>query len=128
MSEIKEAQRHLWEWQNRELPLKVNGLTQDEVDALPEQVRRELFESRLIRGATEEIGELCHASLKQAQGIRYLPEVAEEMKKDAVADIVIYLLNLCSLLDIDFEDVLLTVIKKVTARRWATKPMDAADE
>ena len=44
-----------------------------------------------ILGMIEEIGELAHAHLKEIQGIRKKDYVAA--KKDAIADIVIYLLN-----------------------------------
>ena len=44
-----------------------------------------------ILGMIEEIGELSHAHLKQIQGIRKKDYYAA--KKDAVADIIIYLLN-----------------------------------
>ena len=45
-----------------------------------------------ILGMIEECGELAHAHLKQIQGIRKSDYLAD--KKDAVGDIVIYLLNL----------------------------------
>lgn len=116
--DISQAQRELWEWQQRELPLRIIGMTEDEVAALPAAVRRELIESRLIRGATEEIGELCHASLKQAQMIRHSYEECEELKEDAIADVVIFLLNLSSHLGIDFGRVLKKVINKILKRVW----------
>ena len=46
--------------------------------------------NHMILGVTEEVGELCHAELKQQQGIRNNEDhVANQ--KDAVGDILIYL-------------------------------------
>ena len=56
-----------------------------------------------IMGMIEELGELTHATLKQIQGIRkknYL-----EAKKDAVADLVIYLLNYFNSKQVDISKV-----------------------
>lgn len=63
-----------------------------------------------IMGMIEELGELTHATLKQIQGIRKRDYI--EAKKDAVSDLVIYLLNYfntkqinidkTSILDIEF--------------------------
>lgn len=47
-------------------------------------------------GIAEEIGELCHAHLKGKQGIRHTPQEIEILKKDAIADTMIYLLDYCS--------------------------------
>ena len=44
-----------------------------------------------IMGMIEELGELTHAHLKELQGIRKSDFLAD--KKDAIADIIIYLLN-----------------------------------
>lgn len=48
-----------------------------------------------LLGIIEELGELAHAHLKGIQGIRHTPNEIREMKIDAVADCVIYLLNYC---------------------------------
>lgn len=47
-------------------------------------------------GIVEEVGELHHAVLKARQGIRGTPEELEKKEKDALADIVIYVLDLIS--------------------------------
>ena len=47
-------------------------------------------------GMLEEIGELAHAHLKSAQGIRGTPEEHLAAKVDAVADIVIFLSDYCT--------------------------------
>lgn len=55
-----------------------------------------------LLGAGEEIGELYHSFLKRAQGIR-LEENHDAKIRDAIGDIVIYLLHFCMLEGIDFE-------------------------
>ena len=60
-----------------------------------------------IMGMIEELGELTHAHLKELQGIRKSDFLAD--KKDAIADIIIYLLNYfnCSNEEIlEIEDVI----------------------
>ena len=54
---------------------------------------------RILLGICEEIGELCHAQLKGEQGIRGTAEEHNAAMKDAVGDIMIYLLNYLSHLD-----------------------------
>lgn len=49
-----------------------------------------------ILGCIEEAGELAHAHLKNKQGIRGTPEEHEAAAKDAIGDIVIYLLGVIS--------------------------------
>lgn len=57
-----------------------------------------------LLGAVEEIGELAHAHLKEAQHIR-TSENHIDNAKDAIADIVIYLADYCSVRGFDFEQV-----------------------
>jgi len=52
-----------------------------------------------IMGMIEELGELTHAHLKELQGIRKSDFLAD--KKDAIADITIYLLNYFNCIDKD---------------------------
>jgi len=51
---------------------------------------------RVLMGMCEEAGELCHAHLKLEQGIRGTPEELEAEMRDAVGDIMIYMLNYMS--------------------------------
>ena len=46
-----------------------------------------------LLGVAEEVGELCHAHLKQEQGIR---NTTQANKEDAVGDIIIYLADYCN--------------------------------
>jgi hypothetical protein len=56
-----------------------------------------------LLGVVEEVGELSHAHLKAAQGIRGTREQHHVAKIDAVADIVIFLADYCTAEGIDLE-------------------------
>lgn len=68
-------------------------------------------------GATEELGELCHAFLKRKQKIRN-NETHTENITDAVADIIIFLAGFCNNEGIDMEGELNRVWNKVKQRNW----------
>lgn len=51
---------------------------------------------RMLLGVFEESGELCHAQLKLEQGIRGSIEKHEADMRDAIGDVMIYLLNYMS--------------------------------
>lgn len=79
--------------------------------------------SDMLLGVMEEVGELCHAHLKDKQKIR-TNEDHFAKKKDAVGDITIYLLNYCSAEGIDFEKNLIEIWDKVKQRDWKKNPID----
>lgn len=68
-------------------------------------------------GITEELGELCHAHLKTKQGIR-TNENHYENKVDALADMVIYMLDYCNLENIDLEEAIKRTWSDVRKRDW----------
>ena len=68
-----------------------------------------------LLGLSEEVGELAHHFLKQAQGIRLNENHREEMK-DAVADILIFLADFCNAEDINMQDELNKVWPQVRKR------------
>lgn len=70
-----------------------------------------------LLGAMEELGELAHAHLKNAQNIR-TNENHFENKKDAIADIVIYLSDYCTAEGIDFEETVKNTWNEVKKRDW----------
>lgn len=74
-----------------------------------------------LLGVVEEIGELCHAHLKEAQGIRTNEDHIANAK-DAVGDTVIYLIDYCNRRGFDFADILLETWKQVRARDWIKNP------
>jgi len=63
-----------------------------------------------IMGMIEELGELTHAHLKEFQGIRKSDFLSD--KKDAIADITIYLLNYFNCIDKNINVVDMTKISK----------------
>ena len=73
---IQDLQESLYDWQ------KYNFGDQDN--------------ERVLLGVFEEAGELCHAHLKREQGIRGSVEKHEADMRDAVGDVMIYLLNYMS--------------------------------
>lgn len=70
-------------------------------------------------GVCEEAGELAHALLKMKQGIR--GDRIEHMAAiaDAAGDIVIFLMGLCSSLDLDLETCIGAAWEQVARRNWA---------
>lgn len=77
-----------------------------------------------LLGIMEELGELAHSHLKQAQGIRS-HEDHEAMAKDAVADIVIFLADYCSARDFDLESLVSETWAEVKKRDWKKNPETA---
>lgn len=72
-----------------------------------------------LMGAIEELGELAHHHLKEAQGIRnHEDHIAEA--KDAVADIVIYLSDYCTAVNINLDEVMREQYYGVI---WQNEPM-----
>lgn len=80
-----------------------------------------------LLGVSEEVGELCHAHLKHEQGIRQTTD-SLEAKKDAVADITIFLINYCNQENIDFSEVLNSTWEQVKTRDWIKFPTNGKTE
>lgn len=76
-----------------------------------------------LLGAMEELGELSHAHLKNEQKIR-MNEPHFENKKDAVADIIIYLCDYCTSQNIDIQSVLQDTWDNVKKRNWNKNKID----
>lgn len=74
----------------------------------------------LALGVCEESGELAHAVLKHAQGIRGLgdPDAYREAAGDALADVAIYAIQLATALRLDFGALLLATAERVMERKW----------
>ena len=80
-----------------------------------------------VVGAQEELGELCHTFLKAHQGIRgkhrVLPDADNQTvfsveAKDAIGDIIIFLMGLCSMYGWDLENILEITWSEVSQRKW----------
>jgi NTP pyrophosphatase (non-canonical NTP hydrolase) len=77
--------------------------------------------SRLLLGLVEELGELCHAHLKQEQGIR-TSEAHEAARVDAVGDVVIFLCDYCARTGLSLEGCILDAWSRVRGRDWRSDP------
>jgi|WetSurMetagenome_2_1015567.scaffolds.fasta_scaffold10221_5 NTP pyrophosphatase (non-canonical NTP hydrolase) len=71
-----------------------------------------------VLGVVEEVGELSHALLKQAQGIRGSHAEHEAAAQDAIGDIVIYLCDVCSRRGWDFDEIVYRTWAQVKQRDW----------
>ena len=71
-----------------------------------------------LLGVAEEVGELCHAHLKQEQGIRGTKEEHEADAIDAIGDIAIYLMDYCNRRGFSFNDIVWQTWSKVKERDW----------
>lgn len=74
-----------------------------------------------LLGAMEELGELAHAHLKEVQNIRNNEDHIAN-GKDAVADIVIYLMDYCNKRGWDFADIVTLTWAQVKKRDWKKNP------
>jgi NTP pyrophosphatase (non-canonical NTP hydrolase) len=79
-----------------------------------------------LLGALEELGELAHAHLKADQGIRGTPEDHALAARDAVADVVIYLMNYCNHRGWDLSEIVETTWEKVSLRNWNANKLDGS--
>jgi NTP pyrophosphatase (non-canonical NTP hydrolase) len=70
-----------------------------------------------FKGIVEEIGELAHADLKETQGIR-VDEDHIENAKDAIGDIVIYLMSYCNYRGFDLQSIIKDTWEDVKERDW----------
>ena len=70
-----------------------------------------------LLGVAEEVGELCHAVLKQRQGIR-VNEDHLAMEKDAIGDIVIFLMDYCNRRGFNLLELINAAWDLVSARDW----------
>jgi len=81
-----------------------------------------------ILGAAEEVGELAHAYLKMEQGIRGNKEEHLANMKDAVADCVIFLMDLCNQMDWDMETIVNETWGEVKKRDWKKNALEGSVE
>jgi len=99
----------------------LRGIQQEQVEWVAHNFGTDRPAWHPLLGVQEEVGELSHAFLKRAQGIR-VNEDHDAAIKDAVADIVIYLLDFCTAEGIDLQSVLAETWAQVKARDWKVAP------
>lgn len=77
-----------------------------------------------LLGVGEEVGELMHSHLKQMQKIRGDDNLHDENAKDAVGDIVIYLMGYCSWRGWDLHDLIEATVEHILKRDWIANPLN----
>ena len=82
---------------------------------------------QMLLGVVEEVGELAHSHLKQSQNIRNNEDHVSKAK-DAVGDILIYMLGYCSLRDFNIEEILQETWDEVKQRDWVKFPNNGRTE
>lgn len=82
-------------------------------------------------GVMEELGELVHVNLKSRQGIRGYSEGSERTaaeERDAIGDMMIYLMGFCSKRGYDLTDCVNEAWAQVEKRDWIKNPETAGTE
>lgn len=107
---LNELQCKLFEWQSNNFRKEDTGI------------------EWMALGASEEVGEVCHVIQKSRQKIRKhqagLDKNALELLSDGIADVCIYLIQLCSHAEISFAKALFDTAEDVMKRDWKHKKMD----
>ncbi len=83
---------------------------------------------RMVLGAAEEVGELCHAQLKMEQAIRGTPEEHNAAAKDAVGDAIIYLANYCTVKGFNLQQIMEDTWREISKRDWKKFPKNGLSE
>lgn len=76
---------------------------------------------RVALGACEEMGEVSRCVLKRSQEIRATEHVWRMRAEEEIGDVIVYLMQLCTLLDLDIEACIERAASKVLARQWKKK-------
>ena len=77
---------------------------------------------QMLIGVMEEVGELAHSHLKYEQNIRGTSTKHIADAKDAVGDIVMYLIDYCNKRGFDFEKIIQDTWKEISKRDWEKNP------
>lgn len=87
-------------------------------------------EEDMFKGIVEETGELSRVLLKSKQAIRGWDDHSKRLltKKDAVGDILIYIMGFCSANGWDFGEVLTETLNSVLKRDWKKYPKTGFSE
>lgn len=81
-----------------------------------------------LLGVSEEVGELSHAHLKMLQGIRITPELFQAKARDAIGDIIIFLMDYCNAKGWELEDIVQETWNQVKWRDWKRFPKNGVTE
>lgn len=75
-----------------------------------------------LLGVSEEVGELCHAHLKGSQGIRGDAAQHRAEARDAIGDIIIYLIGYCLAEGYSIQDAVQEAWAVAGKRDWRADP------
>jgi NTP pyrophosphatase (non-canonical NTP hydrolase) len=103
--DIKKLQAAVGQWASRNFPC--------------EPTRAAL---RCTLGVCEEAGELSHAVLKREQGIRGTAAEHAAAARDAIGDIIVYLMDFCDREGWSLEKIIEDVTTSVLKRDWVADP------
>lgn len=128
--QLLQQKLHRWEVRNFGNSPYVNHAlgVSEETGELAEAVLHHLatFQSlqRSLLNIGAGAGKLSHAVLKHAQRIRGMGDEAllREKAGDAIADITIFAMNLCSNLGLDYETLVRETARDVMKRDWRKNP------
>lgn len=68
------------------------------------------------------VGSVSHAALKLHQGIRGTPDELRAKLIDAVGDLMIFTINMCTRFDLDLQEVVDRTWREVSKRDWRADP------
>ena len=79
---------------------------------------------------TKGMGKVAHAILKHQQGIRGYDDIEKVRAEvgDAIADIMVYAINLLTTMRLDMGVLFSRTACEVMKRDWVANPLDAADK
>jgi len=118
MLDIKALQKDLHNWQVRNFG---ESSTEDQSLGVTEEIGE--FAAAVVILLAAENGRIAHAILKNKQGIRnYSKEKTRAEIEDAIGDIFIYMLNMCTHMDMDLEDIYTKTAASVLKRDWKKNP------
>jgi NTP pyrophosphatase (non-canonical NTP hydrolase) len=80
-----------------------------------------------LLGIVEEVGELARSYHKKEEGIRGTPEEHDEKMRDAVGDIMLFLLSFCYAKGWDCEDIVNEVWSRVGKRDFIKDPINGGE-
>jgi NTP pyrophosphatase (non-canonical NTP hydrolase) len=99
------------------IPMSIDLITYPLINECINELSKSIGYRNLL-GAVEEIGELSHAQLKGEQGIRHAPYEILEKKKDAVGDVIIYLINYCNANGFTLLECMKQAWNEIKNRNW----------
>lgn len=134
---VSALQVRLYRWQQRnfgiagaeQLALGINeevGELAEAIESALEPLESVILFLRIKRAA----GKICHAVLKNSQKIRGMadPEKFREVAGDAIADVAVFEIQLCTVLRLDYWTLLTHTANKVMERDFTKKPADGVNQ